>query len=54
MIYAEDGNNLCMGECLAKFKTYRDPSTFRCVKICPLNESMFADNVSRICRTQCP
>lgn len=41
-LYAEDGNNMCMTECLAIYGTYRDPSTKKCVKICPVSLNYYA------------
>jgi len=41
-LYAEDGNNLCMTSCSLIYNTYKDLSTKRCVKICPVSQDFYA------------
>jgi ferredoxin-like protein FixX len=43
-----------MYSCLANFSTFRDISTKRCVRICPISQNFFADVVNRQCVSICP
>lgn len=40
--YAEDGNSICMKDCLADYSTFADPYSLTCVKICPISKDYYA------------
>jgi proprotein convertase subtilisin/kexin type 5 len=50
--YAYIPTQFCVQSCPTPY--YGDPSTRTCVDVCPINQLLYADNVSRTCVKKCP